>query len=82
MMVDAKKISDVEPFQAIPQQSDYVVAWDKTAAVLPAGSNGAARNIAKRVFRSLPLAWQQRIEGHRTNALYSFRNKDFYRKLP
>src|SRR5208282_1535456 len=42
MMVDAKKISDVEPFSTVPQQSDYLVAWERNSgSVAP---NRAAPN--------------------------------------
>lgn len=82
MMVEAKKIRDVELFRTTPQQSDYVAAWEKHAAPVPAAANGAAKSLAKRVFKALPLTWQQRIEGHRTRSLYTFRNREFYRKLP
>jgi hypothetical protein len=87
MAVDAKKISSVQPFGVAPQQSDYVVAWERTAAdgnrsdagTLP---RNAARQLLKRIFTALPLAWQQRIQGVRAKRQCSFRNTRFYRRLP
>ncbi len=82
MMVDARKLSDVEPFRSNPQQSDYVATWSKGEDQVEASRNGTAKKLVKAAYKALPLSWQKRIQGHRTNALYNLRNKEFYRKLP
>ncbi|MGA3186102.1 MAG: hypothetical protein ABSF22_03245 [Bryobacteraceae bacterium] len=79
MMVDAKRISDVEPFRTTPQQSDYVAAWEKNTTQDPAA--GSPLRWPTRVFQALPIQWQNQIKGRREKARFSFRNKDFYRKL-
>jgi hypothetical protein len=78
MRVDAKRISDVVPFSTIPQQSDYVAAWEQK----PGASERAALSWTSRVFQALPAGWRQTIQGRREKIQCSFRNKDFYRKLP
>jgi hypothetical protein len=85
MMVDAKRISEVEPFSTISQQSDYVAAWERepgSAAPNEAALSGAALSWRSRVYQALPAGWRQTIRGRRDKIRYSFRNKDFYSKLP
>jgi hypothetical protein len=81
MMVDARKISDVEPFAAPPQQSDYVVAWKGKNDGPAESRRSSGKELLKRVFTSLPEAWQRRIHGQRARQQASFRNDRFYRKL-
>jgi hypothetical protein len=85
MMVDAKKIRDVEPFRATPQQSDYVAAWQGDAPAVGEHSQAAPRNsrphLLKRIFDVLPAAWQRQIQGWRSKRQCSFQNHRFYRKL-
>jgi hypothetical protein len=77
MMVDATRISDVEPFRSTPQQSDYVAAWEQKDS--SAGASGP--RLATRIYQSLPEKLQREIKGRRESARYSFRNQNFYRKL-
>jgi hypothetical protein len=81
MMVDAKKISDVEPFRTTPQQSDYVAAWSKNATGASGASGGAVKRWSSRIYRALPTRWRQNIKGRHQKIQSSFRNKDFYRRL-
>jgi len=85
MTVDAKKIRDVLPFAAAPQQSDYVVAWEGGADPQSRSGGGtsgsAAKRLLKRIFTALPLAWQQHILGYRSKRQFSFSNTRFYRRL-
>jgi hypothetical protein len=82
MMVDAKKISDVPPFRAVPQQSDYVGAWqtDSTSREV-ARAQKPAKRLHQRVFAWLPASWQRRIQGERAKRQSSLHNTRFYRKL-
>ncbi len=79
MMVDAKKISDVAPFHATPQQSDYVGTWQKGGASRP--GQQPRKRLAQRIFASLPKSWQRRIQGERSKRQSSLGNTRFYRKL-
>jgi hypothetical protein len=84
MMVDAKKISDVEPFRTTPQQSDYVAAWLKNAtgaSGASGASGGGVKRWSSRIYRALPTRWRQNIKGRHQKIQSSFRNKDFYRRL-
>jgi hypothetical protein len=82
MMVEAKKISDVPPFRAAPQQSDYVGAWQgDCASRRVARAPNPARRWAQRAFASLPVSWQRRIQGERAKRQSSFHNTRFYQKL-
>lgn len=80
MVVDAKKTRHVEPFSVVPQQSDYVAAWEKVSAPPPVVP-GTTRTLAKRIFRALPAEWQQRVQGYRDKSQFSLSNKIFYRRL-
>jgi len=73
MMVDAKKSRHVVPFECIPQQSDYMVAWNAGAAASLAG--------LRKVFDTLPLWCQQQIRGLRQKRQSSLRNSRFYHKV-
>ncbi|HUQ90855.1 MAG TPA: hypothetical protein VM120_04170 [Bryobacteraceae bacterium] len=80
MMVEAKKVRHVTPFQTMPQQSDYVALWEQAA---PAGSQArvsAVKALWRRVLRTLPVSWKRHIEGRQSNFQYSLANKNFYRK--
>ncbi len=83
MMVDAKKIRDVEPFQTNPQQSDYVSTWEGgTATSLPPKKDGVMRGALRQIRAAMPLPLQRRIDGYRSKRSYSFHNPVFYRRLP
>jgi hypothetical protein len=82
MMVEAKKISDVLPFRAAPQQSDYVGAWQADRASSPVGRDrNPGRRLIRRVFATLPASWQSRIQGEQAKRQSSFRNARFYERL-
>jgi hypothetical protein len=81
MMVESRKIRQVEPFGSTPQQSDYAAAWQK-----PGQGAGAvrsrARSLAGNAFRSLPETWRRKVEKFRMSRQYSLANRRFYRILP
>ena len=80
MMVDAKKVSGVEPFRSTPLQSDYVAAWEKNTAD-PAYASRGAKKWSTRVYQALPGKLQQRIKGQRELTRSSLRNRDYYLKI-
>jgi hypothetical protein len=73
IMVDAKKIRHVMPFERPPQQSDYTVIWNSPAA--------AKRSGVKKIFDCLPRRFQQDIRGFRQKWVSSFRNSRHYHRL-
>ncbi len=73
IMVDAKKIRHVMPFERLPQQSDYVVTWNSLA--------GGKRSGVRKIFDSLPRWFQQEIRGFRLKWVSSFRNSRHYHRL-
>jgi hypothetical protein len=73
MMVDAKKVRHVTPFERVPQQSDYVVAWK--------GEAGTERSGLRKVFDALPSWCQREIRGLRQKRQASLANARFYRRL-
>ena len=76
MMVEVKRTSDVEPFSAAPQQSDYVAVWSQRDA-----RPDASRGRWKRLLAKLPMPMQARLLGYYFNWQYSFRNKQFFQQL-
>ncbi len=83
MMVQAKKIKHVKPFQTPPLQSDYVALWNEGD---PSGGttekqNWMGKDTLKRLIQSMPDSWRNRISGYRENLECSLRNKRFYRNL-
>ncbi len=81
MMAESRKIRHLEPFGSMPQQSDYVTAWQKPAQGSGA-SRSRARSLLRSAFRSLPEAWRRKLEKVRTTREYSLANRRFYRILP
>jgi hypothetical protein len=81
MMLESRKVRQMEPFVTTPQQSDYAAAWQK-AQQDEGESRGKFRSSAGSALRGLPPAWQRRIERARMRRRYSFANRSFYRRLP
>jgi hypothetical protein len=73
MMVDAKKARACTPFEQFPQQSDYVVAWQKSAS--------QDRGRIHRILEALPPWCQREIRGYRQKRKSSLQNRRFFRKL-
>jgi hypothetical protein len=76
MTVEAVKTADSSAFAVFPQQSDYVTMWNQ----VPAPERTGFKVMAKRAFRKLPFFLRNRILGHYYSRMYSFANKNFYRK--
>jgi hypothetical protein len=77
-MAMARRVADVEPFQAKILQSDYVAKWDGKAA--PSSSSGI-RRLKEAVRRVLPASVLNHVLGlnHRRKASLSHRKH--YRRV-
>jgi SAM-dependent methyltransferase len=78
MMVEARKIEDIPLFTQAPLQSDYVSLWK------PAGGKSRPRGISRAlvsIFERLPVSLQARVRGYRQLKVFSFSNKQFYKRL-
>jgi SAM-dependent methyltransferase len=74
MMVEAKKIRDVQMFATTPLQSDYVAMWDN--------NKNSRMSSIKRVMiqsaRKLPITVRAPIRGRLDKRSFSLRNDTFY----
>jgi hypothetical protein len=75
LMVEALKISDVVLFPPYPQQSDYVVEWDRSQT--RSGTRGTLRGIKA----MLPHRLGDNLHGYYQRWKHSFANRNFYRRL-
>lgn len=81
MMVQARKVAHLKPFQTPPQQSDYMALWRQQNPAALRRPDPVVKKLLKQVLRNLPVSWRRQIEGYRCNLEYSLNNKSSYRKI-
>jgi len=81
MMVESRKVRQMEPFESTPQQSDYVTAWQKSREGTGTSRSRAA-TLVRKAFKSLPQTLQRRLARIYWSRQYSLANGRFYRILP
>jgi SAM-dependent methyltransferase len=96
MMIHARKMQHVVPFQTPPLQSDYATKWSlalNTPVDSPVQTSGlktllrsiglltALRRIRNVAWTCIPQRWKQAIEGRRQLRAYSFLNHRHYTRL-
>lgn len=79
MIVQARKTRQTDLFTSSPFQSDYSAIWKAHARSGTAAS--AAKSIALRVWKALPMVLKVRVKGWRQQRAFSFSNRAHYRLL-
>jgi hypothetical protein len=77
MLVEATRISDVQPFSESPQQSDYLEAWSRPTSL----TIEDRKRFRSRVLSAMPKFLQHQVLGRIEKRRYSFANRRFYKSL-
>ncbi len=81
LMIEAKKISNLEIFAKSPQQSDYTKIWSDFEKKEKIGSSGGRKESLKKVLGSMPKFIQNFVWGQYWKKTYSINNKKFFKRL-
>lgn len=86
LMIEAKRVAISDIFSVYPQQSSYANKWDEfktrdACAKTTSAQKGKLRMMLKTIFNHIPRGWQNNLTGYHLRAIFSIRNRHFYRKL-
>lgn len=84
MLVEARKVRDVQLFTRAPLQSDYLSAWTAAKSAPIAATEAAPTtraSLRKRVLELMPRSLRLRLIGWSQQRQFSFANERFYRRV-